>query len=79
MPHLGFGIEIEAVVRPRHGNRRSAAGYRMLLAQHLRRAGLNALADDGTPHRSHPRHYDRWFVTYDISLLVPRGSRKKSY
>lgn len=70
MPRMGFGVEIEAVARPRMGNvRQTAAGYRIQLAQHLRRAGLDALADNGRPpHRRHPEHYDRWFITFDVSL-----------
>jgi len=75
-PGFGFGVEIEAVVQPRKIKpewRRKPEEYYKKLASALRKRGLSAVADDlSGSHRSHPEHYDKWFITKDGSL---RGER----
>ncbi|PVH84414.1 hypothetical protein DL98DRAFT_611093 [Cadophora sp. DSE1049] len=70
---FGFGIEIEAVVKPLNDRldwRGKPQEYYELLAADLRRKNLPAVADrlDAAWQAQHPHHYDKWFITKDGSL-----------
>ncbi|KAH6633759.1 putative amidoligase enzyme-domain-containing protein [Boeremia exigua] len=70
---FGFGIEIEAVVKPLHHQSTESAppqAYYEILASELRRNGLPAVADrlNQAWQAQHPDHYDKWFITKDGSL-----------
>lgn len=71
-PTFGFGIEIEAVVQPRRVRpewRHKPEKYYEKIAASLRKRHLVAVADDlKGSYRSHPEHYNKWFITSDASL-----------
>jgi len=71
-PIFGFGIEVEAVVQPwkvRPEWRGKPQEYYERLALALRNRNLKALSDNlAGSYRSHPEHYDKWFITKDGSL-----------
>jgi hypothetical protein len=76
---FGFGIEIEAVVKPwkiRPNWRGFPQEYYEILAKALRNRGLKAIADRlNTDYQAqHPEHYNKWFITKDGSLQ-PEGNQ----
>ncbi|TDZ54329.1 hypothetical protein CTRI78_v006384 [Colletotrichum trifolii] len=69
--NYSFGIEIEAIVRP-HKIRPNLpslhALYYSKLAASLRKRNLDAQSDPLILHKKHPEHYDKWWITKDVSL-----------
>ncbi|KAL2070253.1 hypothetical protein VTL71DRAFT_13279 [Oculimacula yallundae] len=70
---FGFGIEIEAVVKPQNDRlewRGRPQEYYELLAADLRRRNIPAIADrlNAAWQAQYPQHYDKWFITKDGSL-----------
>jgi hypothetical protein len=70
-----FGIEIEAVLKPKDGHGlHEAAFYRDQLAAALRNRGLTSASHPPNDLRKNfPEHYDKWFITKDQSLSKPLG------
>jgi hypothetical protein len=75
-----FGIEIEAVLKPkdRHGHSEVSsseqASYRDKLASALRHKGLKSASHPANdPRKNFPEHYNKWFITKDRSLNKPPG------
>lgn len=74
---LGFGIEIEAVVKPYVNHSWSTAKYYEKFADALRRNGIKARADPlNGGLRSQPERYDKWYITSDGSLAQRPGCSK---
>lgn len=70
-----FGVEIELRATP-HKIRNPLVPtlYYEKLAAALRNRGLSALADDlQGGYRSHPEHYNKWWITRDGSIENRNG------
>jgi hypothetical protein len=75
-----FGIEIEAILKPKDRHDHSEvssseqASYRDKLAAALRNKGLQSASHPANdPRKNFPEHYNKWFITKDGSLSKPRG------
>ena len=75
-----FGIEIEAVLKPKNRHDHSEvssseqASYRERLAAALRNKGLRSASHpEGVLRKNFPEHYNKWFITKDRSLNKPPG------